>query len=270
MDPITLALLAASTAGKVGTAISQNQKRRKLSKRADAVRPVKAIQQEDTDALNIAKMLAMQSELPSAAITRDRLAGATAGGVRTAIESAGSSAGALSAASSLYGKQMDAELDLAGKGADYQAANKARLVEALGRMGEKQEDVWKYNKDDPYQANMAAQSSLRNAAGLNLNSALSDMSKLGGMLLANKLGQGDTGSTPTIPYAPDVVRAQGIATPSVIAGGYTKDPARMASQIGGPQQMQSFNELRNNPNFVNYTDEELLVIIQNAQKVAQK
>lgn len=171
MDPVTLAIIAAAQAGlgllqQGNAAIKRREAQREFDKNKYQVPSgVKAM-------LSTIQNMASQTELPGADLLRSRLASTTAQGVEAAQRTAQSSSDVLGALHNLYGRQMQAQQDLAISGAQNYQRNQLQYANALGTLGQYQTQKWMYNTMYPYMQQMTAAGQIEQAGSQNLGSAI--------------------------------------------------------------------------------------------------
>lgn len=173
--PLAIPLIAAgvSTLAQAGISYSQSRKAKKL---AETPRPTMEIPEEQKQALQNAKMMAAQKRAPGSREAEQKMEGDTAAGIGQMKQASNSSAATLGGIASMYGKQQQARTDLAARDANWYAAQQATVRSQLQDMAQWQAKVWDYNKNQPYQADMAASSALRNAATQNFMGAMNNIS----------------------------------------------------------------------------------------------
>ena len=186
-----LALPYAIGAGVQGaTALWQLAKSAQLAK---TPRPKYEIPEAAKAALANAQLMASQRELPGQSIMEQKIAGSTANAIGQMKQAADSPAAILGGIGKLAQNEQGALGDLAYKAANYYANNQAQLRAQLGNMGQYQANQWQWDKQMPYQKDMAASSAMLGAGLQNLYGAGQG---IGNAMGANKI-MGTQGS-PTV------------------------------------------------------------------------
>lgn len=196
--------------------------------------------------------LASQRKLPGEDIYRQQLASTTAQGVESAERSAKSPSDVLGVLSKLYGRQMDAQENLALAGANQYQQNQLRLAQAFGTLGGYETEKWKYNTLYPYiqqmeRAGQTAAAGTANIAsginsGLNLFGAKWQMDQM-----QNAYDQNLAGKFPT---------AGAASQPTMFSSFSTQRPMQSPWDATKPMQDYGFysgeQEGYSNPTFTPY------------------
>lgn len=143
------------------------------NKMGNVERPVKEVNPADTEALNLSRTLASVREAPGVAGAKRDLNAATSEALDVARRT-----GEVDIAS-IYGNKTKALLDLADTNVNFNMQSMNNLVGELQQYATKQDQVWEYNVNQPYQEQVATSSALKGAGVQNLSGALGDISALG-------------------------------------------------------------------------------------------
>ncbi len=221
----------ASAAINLGKAAHQAHKASKLGA---TERPEYQIPQAQMQALNNAKYMASQTELPGQNIMQQRIDQGSAGALSNLkdVSQSGSALGANIA--NIYRGNVGAQNQLNLAGAQNWNANQANLRNELGNMATAEDRQWTINKFDPYRNNMAASSALREGAFRNLSSAGSDIAAMGAGYANMKMAEN--------PY--------GISSPTNIFDSKNEGVIGNAPTKGS--DYKSSYPIINNPNAINY------------------
>ena len=146
-----LALGAAAASGitNLVKGIGSSIKAKRAEKAADrlyAQRPSYEIGQGFTDALNLYKKQAAQTELPGQSLIEENIQQSSARARSAAEKGSISSAAYGGVASDIYEKELQAIQDLGIKAAEYRAANQEKLAQGYQMMGGQQEKAQDWNK----------------------------------------------------------------------------------------------------------------------------
>jgi hypothetical protein len=188
MDPLTLALLMSLPAlFKTGTGIAQGIRAGQLGK---TPRPEFEIPESATSSLDVAKRLASGRELPGQSIMEDKLRGSTAAGASEIKRVADSPVAAMGAISNLYKGEMEGMQNLDIASAQNYINNQKGLAGALDKYAGYEQQKFKYDKIDPYEAAMNASAMLKESSLQNIYGGIQGVtSNLGtGMSGQNSLG----------------------------------------------------------------------------------
>lgn len=187
--PTVLAALAAIPAlYKIGSGISDNAKAKKLETRYP--RPKYEIPQAETDALNYAKMSALDVLLPGQKRLEERISANTANNIFALTQTATSPAGLQAGVAASIGNEQEMFGDLSVKAAENYQRKQENLVNQLERYGDFQDKKWQTNIMDPYKNAMLMASKLREAGKKNTESGVSDMAGIAGMYVTGGYGKG--------------------------------------------------------------------------------
>ena len=141
-------------------------------------RPEKQISDSDKEALNISRSLATTREAPGVTGAKRELDA----GVSEALDVARRTGNVDIA--TMYGNKTKALLELSDTNVNFNNASMAALVGDLQQMGDKEDQVWDYNVNQPYQNQVQTAAALKGAGVQNISNSLNDISALG----LNKMG----------------------------------------------------------------------------------
>lgn len=137
------------------------------------VRPEMKIQDENIEALNLARALGGAREMPGATIAKEGIESGFANAIGQQIRFGNPDT------SKLYESKANAITNVDLQSGQYRDANLQNLMQALNQMGGMKQEVFQFNKVQPYYEGTAAASRLREAGQTNQFDALSSLSGLG-------------------------------------------------------------------------------------------
>ena len=183
MDPLTIMMLAqlAPAAINLGKSGVQAYQAKQLGK---TPRPTYEIPQAVQEATNNAKYVAGMTQLPGQNIMEDRLGRNTSNALADLKEVSNSPSQLGANLAKVYGNQMNAENNLGIQAGQNWMNNQGLLRNQLTQLGQAQNYQFDYNKNQPYQNNMAARSALKEGSFRNLSAGVGDLSKSGTALAA--------------------------------------------------------------------------------------
>ena len=160
----------------LGMAAYQSHKAKKL---ANTPRPEYQIPQGQVEALNNAKYMASQTELPGQNIMQQKIDQGSAGALANLKDVSQSGSALGSNIASIYRGNVGAQNQLNLAGAQNWNANQQNLRGELNNMATAQDKQWTINKFDPYKNNMAAASAMREGAFRNATAGVTDLAAAG-------------------------------------------------------------------------------------------
>ena len=187
MDPLTIAALVsgglkvAKGLFGAGQTISANRQLRDLRKN----RPIYETPESATKALGLAEQMS-RSDMPGMDYAESKLGRATAAGARRVGQMAGSTSQALGAMTDIYGRQLDAERELAYQNALYRQQAMMNYQGQLGQMAQYEDQAFNINKWMPYQTQMNELMDKRNAGVQNLWSGIEGAAGVGMSYMGTK------------------------------------------------------------------------------------
>lgn len=176
--PVPLLLALAPELIKAGLGVAQMIKGQELGK---TDRPVKSVNSAATQALNINKFLAGSRNAPGVVETEQNLGENYANTLQVAKEIGNPDVG------QLYRNETRALSQLGVEDSKFRTNALFNLASQLNSYGNLQDDVFEYNKVDPYNNAMEASNNLKNAGATNAFGAASGMSSLFQNLITAKL-----------------------------------------------------------------------------------
>lgn len=150
-------------------------------------RPQYNIPGQISEATNMARMDALDTNLPGQRQAEERISGSASQAINQSINSGAGSNTLLAAISGVNRNQQNALNDLSIQGAQQQIADRAALRGQLGIEAQYADKAWEWNKQKPYLDAMNSAAALRNASSQNLFSALTNIP---GILKPKGGGQG--------------------------------------------------------------------------------
>lgn len=186
LDPITLSIIS-STIPAVAQGITgfiQGRKGKDIL--GNLSRPTMEIPQAATQALNTARTLASSNQLPNQVQAQQGIDQSTANAMYNINQNATNSTEALAALTGVYGKQMNAQNELAGQAANFAMAQDQNFMNALNQYAGYQQQAWDYNVNQPYQAKLAEGQALTGAGMRNKYEALKTGAGIGANALMYK------------------------------------------------------------------------------------
>jgi hypothetical protein len=160
----------------LGMAAYQSHKAKKL---ANTPRPEYQIPQGQVEALNNAKYMASQTELPGQNIMQQKIDQSSAGALANLKDVSQSGSALGSNIASIYRGNVGAQNQLNLAGAQNYNANQQNLRGELNNMATAQDKQWTINKFGPYKNNMAAASAMREGAFRNATAGVTDIASAG-------------------------------------------------------------------------------------------
>lgn len=178
MDPITMMLISqgASAAINLGKAAHQAHNANKLGA---TPRPEYNIPQSQIEALNNAKYMASQTELPGQNIMQQKIDQGSAGALSNLKDVSQSGSALGSNIANIYRGNVGGQNQLNLAAAENFNNNQANFRGELNKMAPFEQKKWELNELEKYKNNMAASSALREGAFRNLSSGVSDIAALG-------------------------------------------------------------------------------------------
>ncbi len=175
MDPITMMALSQliPMGVKLGKSAIQGNQAKKL---AETPRPEYQIPEEVMQSLNQAKILASMRELPGQNLMEDKIGQNISKGV-SELERVSSNPSQLSSnVAKMFMGGNDQLNNIGVQAAQQWLQNQGMLGNALNNVGTFRDKEFDYNKNQPYQNNMAAAAALREGSFRNFNEGMEDMS----------------------------------------------------------------------------------------------
>lgn len=170
--PLALIGMGIDAGMKAQTAYAQDRKARELEAKAGQ-RPRLGIPTALQEKRNLAKSMANSSLLPSQGYYENQLGASTARANRE-IQNTGGSASDVIAGLTQVDANNRAQLSgLAAAGANNQQQNMANYGGVLSEVAGQQNEMFDYNRNQPYQSEQLKIQSLRDASNRNLNNAIS-------------------------------------------------------------------------------------------------
>ena len=172
MDPITLALASIPSLIKGIFGGFQLSKANKLEKQNP--RPTAEVAPAISQMVNYNQGLANAQDIPGGEMARNQIGGATSAGINAASQLSSGAEGIGAVGKMVMGGQQ-AQEGLAQQTAQYAAGNQRQYANSLQDLGQEQNRVWDYNKNQPYQQAGAMASQLRNSGMQNLFGGASNL-----------------------------------------------------------------------------------------------
>lgn len=191
---LTASLISAGLG--IGVGLLQEQRAKKLEAKS---RPVQTPPPSATHALNLARTMAGENQLPGQDIIEGKLGASTAGAVSELKASADSPSAILANISKVYANQMDKERDLAIAGAGMKRTNEGNYINALNNYGQLEQKAWDWNTGMPYTQDMAAASALHGSAVQNISGGINTGINTFSQSLMNKMYLDAMKEKPTLP-----------------------------------------------------------------------
>lgn len=198
MDPLSIMILSSLIPAGINAIKSgvQKHQQNKLARQDNAKRPQYTIPAAVLQATNNAKYQASQTQLPGQGLIQQQINQQGAGALSNLKDASNNGAALGSNIAKIYRTGVDAENQLGIAGANNYNNNQAMLRAQLGQLGNYQQYGFDYNQNQPYQANVGAQSALREGSFRNLSAAGNDIGAVGSgyanYLMMQQLANGGT------------------------------------------------------------------------------
>jgi hypothetical protein len=172
MDPITMMMIAQAAPAAINLIKSgvQGIQANRLSKRG---RPQYQIPQAEIEALNLAKYMASNNELPGQSIMEEGIDRTTAGAIDNLKEVSSTPVDLGANIGRVYRNNLDSKNNLNISAANNEIMQDRNLIDALNRFATYQDKGWNINAYEPYLQSKNAESALRSGSFHNLSSGVS-------------------------------------------------------------------------------------------------
>ncbi len=186
MDYLSKAAMASAIPAVINTGFGIYQTMRGSNMLKGLNSPTMSVPQGAIGAENVAKNLAMQTELPGQGLMENKIDNSVSNSILDAKKVSDNPNDALDSVFKSYGMGMEKNNDLGIASANFQANNQMNLQNQENTMAQWQQKVWENNELNPYLRKANTASALLGSGIQNISGGLNKASDIGANLFTGK------------------------------------------------------------------------------------